>query len=223
MVLPGLINRGFRREIYSSETDTYDEYFSGLIETLMRMTSSDEIWAHLRSEIAAGVLEDVSGIIVRYKEYYIHNMSSFFGERCVEDYKIVNRLGLGIFPKMVECLSDKHDMFLVTKIRNNLGKKITDCPNFVPGKLSWLASRHVVRELVRLELNGYVLHPRYRYCVQINDDGMVVIPEFQLLKVDDLSVKEVAEIHSRYELFCVNGSRRPEWPLAPSYSRLQED
>ena len=100
-------------------------------------------------------------------------------------------------------------MIIVTKIYGNIGQNINDRPSYyiadINNEVSNFAKQNVIRELKVLESHGYLVDPKFRYCVRMNDDGRIIIPHFPLIPVGEVksrtSDRFLREIYGRYSMF----------------------
>ena len=100
-------------------------------------------------------------------------------------------------------------MIIVTRISGNTGQNINDRPSYsiadLKNEVSDFAKRSVIKELKMLENHGYLVDPKFRYCVRMNDDGRIIIPHFPLIPVEEVKSRAndrfLKEIYSRYSMF----------------------
>lgn len=188
---------------------SYDKYFSYLVMKLKGFQNFKEGEIFLSLESKMNQLENVndSFVLYRYGEFYINVMLQSFGEKFVSDHEIVNGLHLTTFPRLVDVIIIDGRYFIITIIPNNKGKNIAACPDYLgcAKELPLQSIKHVFRDLMELEANGYVLSPRFRYCIKINDDGNIILPDFELYtKVEALKSGMISDVYNRYGLFAVD-------------------
>ena len=185
----------------------YDEFFYGIIEGL-GFYSAEDIDHHLLIASKMGEIEMVNNsyVLFRYKEFYINIMLKRFGEKVIQDYKIVNDLNLETFPRLLEVFRPSEGkIIIVTKISGNTGKNIAECPDYVgiSSDVSDSVKHSVIADLKKLESHGYVLNPTFRFCVRINDDGRIIIPDFNLIPLNDAEDRSalLKDVYRRYSMF----------------------
>ena len=190
----------------------YDSYLGNFLKTIKGMSSS-EATRFVIDETEKGHIEKASKyahVLLRHGEYYINIASPYYGEKFVKDHEIANSLKLTTFPFLIEWfITVGGDMIIVTKTFGNIGQNINDRPSYsiadIDNEVSNFAKQNVIRELKVLESHGYLVDPKFRYCVRMNDDGRIIIPHFPLIPVEE--VKSIAndrflkEIYGRYGMF----------------------
>ena len=197
---------------YSFIEYAYDSYFGNFLKTIKGMSSS-EATRFVIDETEKGHIEKASKyahILLRHGEFYINIASPYYGEKFVKDHEIANSLKLTTFPFLIEWfITVGGDMIIVTKIYGNIGQNINDRPSYsiadINNEVSNFAKQNVIRELKVLESHGYLVDPKFRYCVRMNDDGRIIIPHFPLIPVGEVKsmAKEgfLKEIYDRYSMF----------------------
>ena len=191
---------------YSSAEYSYDVYFHKLLDNLQSQRCAKCADEYLLAESRKGPLEMVNNsyVLFRYGEYYILSCLAHFGEKIVKDHEIVNNLHLTIFPRLIEYFVMDGNFYIITKIPHNKGKNIADCPSYIPNidNTSDVTKRTAMEELKKLEKNGFVLLPTFRFCVRINDDGKIMIPEFELRTLDEATEMSIlGDVYARYSMF----------------------
>ena len=193
---------------YSFTEYSYDAYFYNLIKELKSVQEPKQADSFLLAESKKGPLEMVgnSYVLFRYGEYYILSSLANTGEKVVKDYEIVNSLHLTIFPRLIEYFVLNENFYIITKIPHNTSKNIAECSSPIAGDASDAAKRIASSELVLLEQNGYVLLPTFRFSVRINEDGNIMIPEFELMTLAEATEKGImGDVHARYRMFETHG------------------
>ena len=188
---------------------SYDKYFSYLVMKLKGFQNFKEGEEFLSLESKKNQLENVndSFVLYRYGEFYINVMLESFGEKFVSDHEIVNGLHLTTFPRLVDVIIIDGRYFIITIIPNNKGKNIAACSDYLgcAKGLPLPTIKHVFRDLMELEANGYVLSPKFRYCIKINDDGNIILPDFDLYtKEEVLKSGMISDVYNRYGLFAAD-------------------
>ena len=188
---------------------SFDKYFSNLVMKLKGVEKFQEGEHYLSLESKMSHIENVndSFVLYRYGEFYINVMLQSFGEKFVNDHEIVNGLHLTTFPRLVDVIIIEGRYFIITFIPNNKGINIGSCPDFL-GEAKGLplqSIKHVFRELMELEANGYVLSPKFRYCIKINDDDNIILPDFDLYtKEEAVKCGMISDVYNRYGLFATD-------------------
>ena len=197
---------------YSFVEYAYDSYLGNFLKTIKGMSSS-EATRFVIDETEKGHIEKASKyahVLLRHGEYYINIASPYYGEKFVKDHEIANSLKLTTFPFLIEWfITVGGDMIIVTKIYGNIGQNINDRPSYsiadINNEVSNFAKQNVIRELKVLESHGYLVDPKFRYCVRMNDDGRIIIPHFPLIPVEEVKSrandKFLKEIYGRYGMF----------------------
>ncbi len=193
---------------YSYTEWSYDEFFDDFIQTLKGMSGEDQR-KFFRNASETGLIEVRNYVLYRYKEFYINLTSPNTGEKFVKDHEIANGLQLTTFPQLIEHFTTGSNMIIVTKIPGNTGKNIIDQPSYsianIKNEVSDFAKQSVIRELKVLESHGYLIDPKFRYCVRMNDDGRIIIPHFPLISVEEVKSRAndrfLKEIYGRYGMF----------------------
>ena len=197
---------------YSFVEYAYDSYLGNFLKTIKGMSSS-EATRFLIDETEKGHIEKASKyahILLRHGEFYITIASPYYGEKFVKDHEIVNSLNLTTFPFLIEWfITAGGDMIIVTRISGNTGQNINDRPSYsianIKNEVSDFAKQSVIRELKVLERHGYLVDPKFRYCVRMNDDGRIIMPHFPLIPVEEVMSRAndrfLKEIYGRYGMF----------------------
>lgn len=174
---------------------------------------SSEATRFVIDETEKGHIEKASKyahVLLRHGEFYINIASPYYGEKFVREHEIANSLNLTTFPFSIEWfITAGGDMIIVTRILGNTGQNITDRLSYsianMRNEVSDLAKQNVIRELKMLESHGYLVDPKFRYCVRMNDDGRIIIPHFPLIPVEEVksrtSDRFLKEIYGRYSMF----------------------
>ena len=192
----------------------YDEFFYIFIKGF-KFYSAEDIDDVLLTASKVGRIEMVNNsyVLFRYKEFYINTVLKRFGEKMIQDYEIVNDLRLTSFPRLLELFRPSDGkMIIITKITGNTGKNIVECPDYIGNRsdVSDSAKQTVIADLKMLESHGYVLNPTFRYCVRINDDGRIIIQDFNLISLEDTEDRDalLKDVYCRYSMFGVYGEMR---------------
>ena len=197
---------------YSFIEYAYDSYFDNFLKTIKGMSSS-EATRFVIDETEKGHIEKASKyahVLLRHGEFYINIASPYYGEKFVREHEIANSLNLTTFPFLIEWfITAGGDMIIVTRIPGNTGQNINDRLSYsianMRNEVSDLAKQNVIRELKMLESHGYLVDPKFRYCVRMNDDGRIIIPHFPLIPVEEVksrtSDRFLKEIYGRYSMF----------------------
>lgn len=205
-------DKGVSSKKYSFIEYAYDSYFGNFLKTINGMSNS-EATKFIFAETEKGHIEKASKhahVLLRHGEFYVNIASPYYGDKFVKDHEIVNSLNLTTFPFLIEWfITAGGDMIIVTRISGNTGQNINDRPSYsianIKNEVSDFAKQSVIRELKVLERHGYLVDPKFRYCVRMNDDGRIIIPHFPLIPVEE--VKSIAndrflkEIYGRYGMF----------------------
>ena len=197
---------------YSFIEYAYDSYFDNFLKTIKGMSSS-EATRFVIDETEKGHIEKASKyahVLLRHGEFYINIASPYYGGKVVREHEIANSLNLTTFPFLIEWfITAGGDMIIVTRIPGNTGQNINDRLSYsianMRNEVSDLAKQNVIRELKMLESHGYLVDPKFRYCVRMNDDGRIIIPHFPLIPVEEVksrtSDRFLKEIYGRYSMF----------------------
>lgn len=197
---------------YSFIEYAYDSYLGNFLKTIKGMTSSEAI-RYIIDETEKEHIEKASKyahVLLRHGEFYINITIPYYGDKFIKDHEIANSLKLTTFPFLIEWfITAGGDMIIVTKISGNTGNNIIDRPSYsianIKNEVSDFAKQSVIRELKVLESHGYLIDPKFRYCVRMNDDGRIIIPHFPLIPVEEVKSrandKFLKEIYGRYGMF----------------------
>lgn len=191
---------------YSYIEWSYDEFFDEFIRTLKSLSEEDQR-KFLRNASEMGRIEVRNFVLYRYKEFYINLTSPNTGEKFLKDYEIANGLQLTTFPQLIEHFTTGSNMIIVTKIPGNTGKNIIDCPHYqivnLHKRIPDSVKRIVIDDLKKLEAHGYLVEPKFRFCVRINDNGNIIIPHFPLFPVKEITGSKtlLKDVYARYSMF----------------------
>ena len=179
-----------------------DEYLERLVTRLKACVNDYKKSCRiLKEESEKGYLVNYEGVRFRRGEYNIHEMLTSHGHNYAEHLDIVTKLHLSLFPRLIETFDVGFYTYIITHIEGTTKTDLVQEYKY-EGEISEQAYRDAVKDIKTLEKNGYYLLPTFRYCICVNNNGRIIIPEVPLISIEEADPQLVRDVFTRYGHLC---------------------